>query len=210
MIKGLTITTENKKRNAKYLSNVMVGSIAVFQDFNFPDSWGTENWRKENFRNVNVLFHEEAGFFPVQTPAFDPSTQKLGSIFEDTPNKLFKYPIINLTAQEIQEIEDLNDDTVAKETENVSSSEGILEVKYIFKRLRKLLNKGTLTQNQFNSAEDLLFDALIPLNWGKWSIAKTRLDNILDPVNATLLSILNEIRDRVDYYILNGIRDEEN
>ena len=200
MKKAITVTADNKKRNPKYLSFTPITGVVVYDTtIDFPGSWGTPNWRKENFSNVSDVFHEEAGFFPVVVPPYDPTTEKLGSIFEDAPNKMFSYPVVALTPTELETI----DDAKAGEEENTKSNDGKNEAIFIFKYLRKLKNDGTLTDNQYVSAQNLMFDALLPMTFGMWHLTQSRLVAVPDPANATLLAILNEIRSRINDYINN-------
>lgn len=201
MIKAIKVTLENKPRNPKYLKFSNVGNILIYKEANFPDVWGTVNWRKESFKNVDVSFHEEAGFFPVITPPLNPDgTEKLGAIFEDTPNKLFTYPVELLSSQELEDLEDAK----AGDEETTRTSDGEDMAKEIFKDLRKLKNDGTLTPTKFIAAQDLMFDALLPMTYGLWDVTDDRLTNIPDPGDATLLNILNQIRQRITDYINNN------
>lgn len=98
MIKAITITQENKDKNPKYLGTSAIGHIKIFSTM--PKVWRTENWTKEAF-DLATDFHEEAGFYEVVNPFYDPNTQKLGALFFDVNQ--FTYPIIALTQQEIQD-----------------------------------------------------------------------------------------------------------
>lgn len=216
-MKAITITTELKQANQELLGNSTIGTIRIFNSIprTFYSLTYNAGQRTDGYNtlgdieldpdgNPGVLtnIHETDGFYDVVTPVIDEATQKLGALFFNTTD--FTYPVVALTQPEIDARVEAIADSVAEDTENSKVSDGQEEAKFVFKNLRKLLNDGTLTQGQFDTAEDLLFDALIPLNWGRWGIAKTRLDAITDPVNQTLLDILNDIRTRIDNYILSN------
>ena len=50
---------------------------------------------------ADVALLQSVGFFDVVEPVFNPETHKLGSIFFDTANLVFTYPVINKTQSEI-------------------------------------------------------------------------------------------------------------
>ena len=204
-MKAITVTAELKQTNAEIFSGQTVGAIRTFN--NIPRTFSSLTYnagqRTDGYNTLSNTVYEADGFYDVITPAYDESTQKLGALFFNTTN--FTYPVIALTQPEIDARVDGIEDNIAGETEGTREQDGTEEGKFIFKYLRKLNNNGTITNNQFKAAQDLLFDALLPMTYGLWDVTEDRLLAIPDPTNNTLLSILNEIRNRISSYITNNI-----
>jgi hypothetical protein len=204
-MKAITVTTVLKQSNAEIFAGQNVGAIRTFN--NIPRTFSSLTYntgqRTDGYNTLDNSTHEADGFYDVITPAYDLSIEKLGVLFFNTTN--FTYPVIVLTQPEIDARVDGIEDNIAGETEGTRGQDGTEEGKFIFKYLRKLNNNGTITNNQFKAAQDLLFDALLPMTYGLWDVTEDRLLAIPDPTNNTLLSILNEIRNRISSYITNNI-----
>mgnify|MGYP003637504924 CR=1 FL=1 len=200
-MKAITITTELKLANPDIFGSATIGSIREFSSV--PKSFSSLDYnpeqRTDGYHTLDNSVHEADGFFDVVKPAIDEATQKLGALYFDSTS--FTYPIIALTQPEIDAKVEAEADNVASETEGTRREDGEAEAIYIFKHLRKLKNNGTLTNNQFDAAQDLVFDALLPMTYGLWDVTKTRLDAIPNPANQTLLNVLNDIRTRIDNYL---------
>lgn len=203
MDKAIKVTQRNKEDNPRYLSQAAVGQIVKFTENKFPKVWTTPDWTKEYF-NRRPDFHQEAGFYPVVVPEYDPRTQYIKASEIYFEKGVFTYPVNNYTAAELEQQARDRENDQAHGVEDGRKVDGEEEARYIFKELRRLKNAGTLTEGQFQGAQNLLFDALLPMTYGLWDVTKTRLGLITPPVNATLLSILNTIKGRIDYYIENG------
>ena len=176
-----------------------------------PDRWGTSEGIINNFTAVPSSDLFTLGFRDLVIPEFDASTQKINldniddTWYNNTDNKYY-VPIINLAQEEL----DLILETV--ESNDVSSK---LEAKFIKdgresyiklkQYLRRQLDKGVITQAQFNNIYTPIRRPLVWLNTGDWDIAKTELDAITPPTNATLLDILNTIKSKVDTYVTNNL-----
>lgn len=77
--------------------NINDNPIVVYNDY--PEVFGTNI----NFRSTTPQEKYDAGFRDVIIPTnFNFTTQYLGSIFFDTPNDIFTYPILDRTEEEIQ------------------------------------------------------------------------------------------------------------
>lgn len=207
-MKAITVTLNIKNLNPDLFSNNSIGQIKTFTSipkvFYRPSGGGR---RTDAYDTLSALVHQADGFYSVIIPAYDTSIQYLGPIYFTGDN--FTYPVINYTSEELVTQDNINAFNSASTLETTRSNEGVAEVKFIYKRLRKLYNSGALTLNQFQQAQDLLFDALLPCTYGLWEISYNRLNAIPNPANATLLAVLTEIRTRINYYISNDSRQEE-
>lgn len=203
-MKAITITLELKLANEELLGNSTIGTIRIFNSIprTFYSLTYNPGRRTDGYNTLDNSTHEADGFYDVITPSIDEATQKLGALFFNTTD--FTYPVVALTQPEIDARVEVIADSEAEAVESTRQQDGDAEAKDIFKELRKLLNSGFLTQAQFDLSQDLLFDALLPMTYGLWDVTKTRLDAIVDPVNSELLTVLTEVRLRVDTYIQNN------
>lgn len=206
MRKAITVTEQNKANNPKYLGSYAVGNIVVFTDNTFPIRWYTGTATIEGFKNATDK-HEVNGFYEVVTPAYDSNTQYLGNIFFNVD--VFTYTVEDYTQEELDAITVQQENQQADSEVTTKEDDGQAEIRYIFRMLKKLQNKGTLTLNQYNQSRALLFDALLPMYFGQWDISQTKLNAITPPANQTLNNILTQIKDRVAYYLANDVRDVE-
>lgn len=206
MDKAITVTADNKARNLRYLKDKAIGQIVKYDPQRFPKVWSTENWTKEYFDRTPE-YHEEAEFYEVRVPALQSDEYILQSeIYLDDANPediFYTYPVNQYTAQELADMAEEAAEEAAEGEEFSRRADGEALAKSIYRRLRKLNNNGTLTDNQFKAARDLLFDALLPMAlYGLFEVTETRLNAIPDPANATLLNILNQIRAEVSNYLI--------
>ncbi len=65
-----------------------------------PDTWNSVNGHITNFKNSSKETLEQEGFFDVVKPAYDNRIQKLGALEWDNTNKIFTYPVDDLTINE--------------------------------------------------------------------------------------------------------------
>lgn len=87
-----------------------------------PSKYVTETMNiAGGFDLLPTEIHEQEGFFDVVTPAFDPKLQLLGEIYFDEENRVFTYPVINKTAEEIEAEETNRINSAAQASENTIS-----------------------------------------------------------------------------------------
>ena len=120
----------------------------------------------------------------------------------DVGNDYFTYPIVDFTQDEIDDYDQdqLDSDSSAIKIE-IHKIDGVKWNKRIWDRIMREYDLGNLTQAQFDGISETLFDALLPLELGLWKVAKVRVDAITPPTNATLLAVLNKIKEIIDNYI---------
>lgn len=203
-MKLIKITQQNKADNPVLFKNNAVDSYRRFNTL--PNAYiGVE--KVDGGYAYRTDLHEQDGFLDFVQRNPDESIEKLGDIILD--GNTYTNETIPLTAQEQADYIVQQEDNVAQTEESSRQSDGDAEARYIFKNLRRLLNKGVITENQFKASQNLLFDALLPITYGLWDVSETRLNNLTNPSNATLLNVLNQIRVRITYYVNNGERSAE-
>jgi len=194
-MKAIKITQQDKEANKKLLNNIVVGSIIIKDKL--PKNWNNIS----NFDNVGDVIHEENRFYYVEQPILN-QYEKRGVIYFDDIAKLFKYTIIPFTQEEIDNaIQQEEDNDISAQKESKLKSDGILAYDRVKSYVRRKLDKGDITNAQFNGIYRPVRDALFMLNFGDWDIAKENWDAINPPTNATLLYIYNTIKSKIDNYV---------
>jgi len=142
------------------------------------------------------------GFKEVVLPAIT-ELQKLGAFVENETE--ITRVVIDFTQEEIDAYnEDQLSQDISAKKELKFVRDGVENYLKLKQYLRRQLDKGNITQAQFNAVYTPIRRPLVWLNTGDWDIAKTELDAITPPTNATLLDILNTIKSKVDTYVTNN------
>lgn len=97
----------------------------------------------------------------------------------------------------------LDRDISAIKTSNYIT-DGKTTSKRIWAHIMREYDKGPIdgiSESQFNTISNALFDAILPLEFGRWKIAKSRVDATTDPANAKLLAIKQKVQQIIDNYI---------
>ena len=159
-----------------------------------------------NYANA-TSYHYPDGWRDYVEPSFDPATERAGDLIEigTDPNKTVTRQVIPLTQEEQDNYAESQEESVAEQEVNGIRVDGETEARRVYRHLKKLHNKGTLNDAQYLSARDIMFDALLPLEYGQWEVSEARLLAIPDPGNQTLLDILNEIRTSISDYVANNL-----
>ncbi len=178
------------------------GQIKVYNIL--PREWNTESGVKIlNFRTAATEQNlYDLGFRDFIRPAIT-NYQKYGILLpEHLTNDVYIYPIIDFTQKEIDVYnqQQLDNDSSALKLFTYKD-EGQLWNKRIWDRIMREYDDGNITNNQFEGISITLFDALLPLELGLWKVAKSKVDAITPPSNATLLAILNKVKEIIDNYI---------
>lgn len=100
-----------------------------------------------NFKSASQELIESKGFYDVVRPSYNPNTQILGEIYFDSQSKVFTYPIINKTAQQIEE-ETIN--KINSEAEGVANSiDSKLLKKLLSSKLEALAEENMIEYRTF-------------------------------------------------------------
>jgi len=151
--------------------------IGVFSDdFEIPEIY--------NFTNIEpVLF-----FKPVIDDVLNPT----GWIEGFSGNTLIK-------AQEKRDNEVLDNDSSAQIIQNHRQN-GQTQLKRIWNKLQRLKNSGYLSASQYALVSNALFDALLPMDYGQWEIAQTKI-NATPNGSGKIATVRKAVKKIIDDYV---------
>ncbi len=184
------------------ISNINFKPLRTFRDIE-QYFRGTRNLYqlRPNQGNYDKLSNAELikdGWRQVVQPEFNPDTQRLGALVYDKTNDVVTREVISKTQEEI-DIDNqvrLDSDSSAQKFEE-DRQKGIQFFDRFLKFMQREVDKGRLTQNQADNADDILFDALLPCSYGKFKISQKRLNAIQEPSNAKLKALLDKAKQQV-------------
>jgi len=151
--------------------------IGVFSDdFKIPEIY--------SFTNI-----EPVGFFK---PVIDDVLNPAGWTEGFSGNALIK-------AQEKRDNEVLDNDSSAQIIQNHMQN-GQTQLIRIWDKIQRLKDNGQLTPNQFRIVSEVLFDALIPLEFGMWQVAQTKV-NATPTASGIIGTIRTTVKKIIDDYV---------
>jgi len=77
---------------------------------------------------------------------------------------------------------------------------GEIELRKIWNKIQRLKDNGQLTANQFRTVSEVLFDALIPLEFGMWQVAQTKV-NATTTASGIIGTIRTQVKAIIDDYV---------
>jgi len=171
------------------------GQIRVFNQL--PKVWeNTINFRASTESDLYTL-----GFRDVVQPILT-QYQRRDTIYFDVGNDYFTYAVKDFTQAEIDayDQEQLDSDASALKIESYKF-DGQTAHKRIWDRIMREYDEGNITNAQFEGISNILFDAVLPLEFGLWPVAKSKVDVITPPGNAKMLAILDKVKEIINNYI---------
>ena len=156
-----------------------------------------------NFQKAEIETLNDKGFFELVIPTIT-EHQRYGALSPndfDAVNEVWVKPIIDFTQAEIDAHNEqkLDSDSSASKLSN-HKSDGQLALKRIWDKIVRLNDNGQLTSNQFNTISNLLFDAVLPLEFGLWKVAQSKV-NALPTASGILETIRVTVKEIIDNYI---------
>ncbi|HEX9601650.1 MAG TPA: hypothetical protein VF985_09180 [Mariniflexile sp.] len=155
--------------------------------------------------------HTQDGFFDYIEPTYDSSTQRVGSVIFDAPNSIFTKEIIDLTEQELEQkaeqdlhndlAQQLADKRIADGVDNYRKLQAVIIRKYEAKEF------SANTTNNRALAEGIMeyfSDNVSMITIGDWTVAKKKLLTAPSSQNASIVSLYNQVKTKVDEYVLNN------
>lgn len=176
------------------------GQIKIYNQI--PNEWNTPDGVKiVNFRQSTEQERYDLGFRDLIQPTIG-QYQKRDSIYFDSVNDVFTYAVKDFTQSEIDTYDQNQLDGDSSAVKIMTYKEdGEMWNKRIWDRIMREYDSGDLNNTQFNTISTSLFDATLPLYFGQWKIAKSRVDALPTPSNAKLLAILNKVKQIINDYI---------
>jgi len=162
----------------KYAFDKVTGKyIGVFSDdFEIPETY--------NFTNVEPI--------DLFKPVIDDVTSPVNWIEGLSGNRLIK-------AQEKRDNEILDNDSSSQIIQNHRNN-GQTKLRRIWDKIQRLKDNGQLTANQFRVVSEVLFDALIPLEFGMWQVAQTKV-NATPTASGIIGVIRTAVKKIIDDYV---------
>ena len=156
-----------------------------------------------NFQKADLETLNDKGFFELVIPTIT-EHQRYGGLSPndfDAVNEVWVKPIIDFTQAEIDAHEKSKEDNDAS-AQKVSNfkANGQREHKRIWDRIMRLYDNGQLNDTQFNTISNLLFDAVLPLEFGLWKVAQSKV-NALPTASGILETIRVTVKEIIDNYI---------
>ncbi len=177
------------------------GKITIYNKL--PKEWNDISGIKiVNFNNaVTESELYDLGFRNVVYPNLS-SYQRRGNIYMDIPNDYFTYPVIDFIQVQIDNYDQqqLDNDASALKIQSYKS-DGQIAHKRIWDRIIRKFDNGDITNTQFKNISNILFDAILPIEFGLWYVAKAKVDALTPPSNAEMLAILDKVKEIINNYI---------
>jgi len=145
--------------------------------------------------------HNLDGFFEVEEPNLL-ENEKKGIPFLE--NNIVKFPIEQIPPKTQAELDIeaqtvLDNDSSAQIIQNHRQN-GQTQLRRIWDKIQRLKDKGQLTPNQFRTVSEVLFDALIPLEFGMWQVAQTKV-NATPTSSGIIGTIRTQVKAIIDDYV---------
>lgn len=157
----------------------------------------------QNFHKATEQVIYDNGFRDVVQPSFNTETHKRDNTpVYDEANDWVTYGTIALTQQEIdtREQQALDSDQSATDLQTDISNGQIMYQRF-FAYLKRRIFNGTLTGVQARNSAMLLWNALLPINYGQFLVAKMNLNGLTEPSDEKELEVLNLVKDQVNDYL---------
>jgi len=183
------------------------GTIVVYSEQQMKQKFN--RFQLNNGSDVNLFYAsstavmEEYGFFDVIIPTLM-TGERLGTIYFDIPENVFAYPIETIPPK----IQDELDAEAQAALDNDSSAQivtdhkqnGQLELKRIWNKLQRLKDSGYLSASQYAVVSNSLFDALLPMDYGQWKIAQTKI-NATPNGSGKIATVRTAVKKIIDDYV---------
>jgi len=154
-----------------------------------------------NFQKAEIETINSKGFYEVVEPILIQYQRAEPLLVTDFANNKFTQRVYNFTQAEIDAHNEqkLDSDSSASKLSN-HKSDGQLALKRIWDKIVRMNDNGQLTSNQFNTISNLLFDAVLPLEFGLWKVAQSKV-NALPTASGILETIRVTVKEIIDNYI---------
>jgi len=183
------------------------GNIVVYSEQQMKQKFN--RFQLANGSDVNLFYAsakevlEDYGFFDIVIPTLM-AGEKLGSIYFDEAENVFAYPIEQIPPKTQEELDAeaqtaLDSDSSAQIIQNHINN-GQTQLRKIWNKIQRLKDNGQLTPNQFRTVSEVLFDALIPLEFGMWQVAQTKVN--ATPTASGIIGIIRtQVKAIIDDYV---------
>ena len=175
------------------------GTIVVYSEQQMKQKFN--RFQLSNGSDVNLFYAsakevlEDYGIFDFVLPPLLEG-ERYGEKYKDEVNNVFTCYVEQIPPKTQEELDAeaqtaLDNDSSAQIIQNHINN-GQTKLRKIWNKIQRLKDNGQLTSNQFRTVSEVLFDALIPLEFGMWQVAQTKIT-----ATPTASGIIGNIRTQV-------------
>ena len=183
------------------------GTIVVYSEQQMKHKFN--RFQLANGSDVNLFYAstqevlEDYGFFDVVTPTLM-AGERLGAIYFDEAENVFAYPIEQIPPKTQAELDAeaqtaLDTDSSAQIIQNHRQN-GQTELRRVWDKLQRLKDSGYLSTSQYTVVSNALFDALLPMDYGQWEIAQTKI-NATPNGSGKIATVRTAVKKIIDDYV---------
>ena len=183
------------------------GNIVVYSEQQMKQKFN--RFQLANGSDVNLFYAsakevlEEYGFFDYLPPVLLEG-ERYGEKYKDEVNNVFTCYVEQIPPKTQEELDAeaqtaLDNDSSAQIIQNHINN-GQTELRRIWDKIQRLKDNGQLTANQFRTVSEVLFDALIPLEFGMWQVAQTKI-NATPTASGIIGTIRTQVKAIIDDYV---------
>jgi len=183
------------------------GNIVVYSEQQMKQKFN--RFQLANGSDVNLFYAsakevlEEYGFFDYVPPVLLEG-ERYGEKYKNEVNNVFTCYVEQIPPKTQEEL----DAEAQAALENDSSAQivtdhkqnGQLELKRIWNKLQRLKDSGYLSASQYAVVSNSLFDALLPMDYGQWKIAQTKI-NATPNGSGKIATVRTAVKKIIDDYV---------
>lgn len=197
-VEHLELDTDGQLQTEEYnmKSNINESPLRTYSVI--PSKWQT--YKGEMYNTLQPERHYQDGFRDIVIPTYNTETHKLGPLI--VSGDIVTYEVITLTPEEIAQRNQnrLDSDTSATKLEH-AISDGQIMYQRFFAYLQRQFDSGNITATQAKNSAMLLWNPLLPINYGQFLVAQLNLNALNPPTNSKELAILNLAKQQVNDYL---------
>ena len=183
------------------------GTIVVYSEQQMKQKFN--RFQLSNGSDVNLFYAsakevlEDYGIFDFVLPPLLEG-ERYGEKYKDEVNNVFTCYVEQIPPKTQEELDAeaqtaLDNDSSAQIIQNHINN-GQTELRRIWDKIQRLKDNGQLTANQFRTVSEVLFDALIPLEFGMWQVAQTKI-NATPTASGIIGTIRTQVKVIIDDYV---------
>lgn len=183
-------------------SNINESPLKTYSTSKFPTIWTDSEGRTIHGYQNRVDLHHADGWRDYVAPTYNAATHKLGDLYYDTQSDTVSHAVVPLSEQELADRQQQaldSDEAASKLATDISN--GQIMYQRFFAYLQRQFNTGNLTAAQAKNSVMLLWNPILPINYGQFLVAQLNLNALTPPSNAKELEILNLAKKQINDYL---------
>lgn len=183
-------------------SNLNDSPLRLYSPSQFPTVWKDHEYRTIHGYQNRTDLHYVDGWRDYVAPTYNIATHKLEDLYYDTQSDTVSHTIVPLSEQELADRQQQaldSDEAASKLATDISN--GQIMYQRFFAYLQRQFNTGNLTAAQAKNSAMLLWNPLLPINYGQFLVAQLNLNSLTPPANAKELAVLNLAKQQISDYL---------